>query len=381
MSMNVNRGGINTSTTPNNQTQVRAVDPKVYFLEAETAPLTALMEKTKGEPTTNYKYEWIEKELGTPIGSLNGAINGAVTSVVLQAGEGAMFSINDLLWIPSTGEQMRITAVTGDTLTVVRGWGEVAAVGALDDAMVIMIGPAFPEAVLSGEAIGMKPIIQFNYTQIFRHFAECSRTEAQTQSYDLKNPKMIERRHESMLIHMEARERAYLFGQRYLGFDAGGKPIHSGRGLDTWIVSNRHNATATFNKQKFDIFLEAIFRYGGKRKIGFCSSGIIDAIHQTVLDNSNFLITDKTAEWGIDVLRYKSPYGMVDLYYHRLISQVMPGYGYFVDMDCIKRKWLQKTIVKPNIQAPDYDGYKDEILTEDHIQFSNEQRSGVIYNP
>lgn len=382
MAYNVQRGVIHTSTSPNNQTQIRYVDPKVYFLEAETAPLVALLESLKKESVSNYKFEWIEKTMGTPLASLSAPIDAVQTNIPLQLNEGAMFTVNDLLLIEPTNEQMRVTAIAGDTLTVVRGFGETVAAPALVGARVLLLGSAYPEAQTSPEAIGLKPVIQFNYTQIFKHTAEASRTECQTDSYDYKNPKMVERRREALLFHMEARQRAYMFGQRALGFEAGtGKPIHTGRGVFNWIVSNIHDCLGAFSKQKFDLFCEAIFRYGGKRKRLFCSSEMLDAIDQMVLNNSNYLITDKTKTWGARIVEYQSPYGIVEIQYDRLMSQIKPGYAVAIDIDSIKLRYLQETRVKTNVQATDYDGYKDEILTEDHIQLMNEERHGIIHNP
>jgi hypothetical protein len=51
--------------------------------------------------------------------TLNGAINSSVTSVVVATGQGSRFAVNNLVIVDS--EKMRISAISTDTLTVVRG--------------------------------------------------------------------------------------------------------------------------------------------------------------------------------------------------------------------------------------------------------------------
>jgi hypothetical protein len=379
MALNVTRGAVNTNI--NTTTIIRDVDPKVFFLQAAIAPLIGFLKKMKrGEKANNYKYEWIEKDQGTPLTTADGGETDSATELDVAAGAGVMFTGGDLLWIPATGEQISVTSVSTDKLTIVRAYGETAAAAIPNGTTVVKLGSAFAEGTTSPTGISLNPTIPYNLTQIFKTAAECTRTEAQTDRYDVKNPKMTERRNEAMILHLEEMERAYLFGELKLDI-SGSTPRHVGRGFKKWITTNVHNCSGSFTKAKFDAFMSAIFLYGGTNKVLLASSGMLDAIHAEVLGNSNMNIEPKTKEWGLSITRYRSPYGDIDIVYHRLLSQVLDGYGFAVDLDCIKERSLQNTRVKMNVAANDYDGFKDEILTEAHIQLMLEKKHGIIYNP
>jgi hypothetical protein len=379
MSLHVTRGAVTTNV--NTTTIIRDVDPKVFFLQSAIAPLIGFLKRMKrGEKAANYKYEWIEKDQGTPLTTADGGETDSATELDVAAGAGVMFTGGDLLWIPSTGEQISVTSVATDKLTIVRAYGETAAAAIPNGAVVVKLGSAFAEGTTSPTGISLNPTIPYNYTQIFKTTAECTRTEAQTDRYDVKNPKMTERRNEAMILHLEEMERAYLFGELKIDL-TGSTPRHVGRGFKKWITTNVHDCSASFTKAKFDAFLAAIFMYGGVNKVLLASSGMLDAIHAEVLGNSNMNIEPKTKDWGLSITRYRSPYGDIDIVYHRLLSQVLNGYGFAVDLDCLKERSLQNTRVKMNVAANDYDGFKDEILTESHIQLMLEKKHGIIYNP
>jgi len=378
MALNINR---DTRTTNTDTTLIiRDVDPKIYLREAEVAPLVAFLEKAKPEGTTSYKYEWINKSIGTPFCYASTSYNNSATNIVLGTGEAKQFVIGDIVWNPTTGEHMRVTGVTPstETIAVTRGFGGSADVIASAQ-LLVLLGSAHAEGGTSPVAKTLTASVEYNYTQIFKTVIDLTRTENQTARYDPKSPKMVQLRKEAMILHMEERERAYLFGERKL--DVTASPIHTTRGFKNFISTNVINFSAAFTKLKFDQAIEQINRYGGRNKVLMASSSLLNAIHSEVFGNSNFLITEKTKDWGVSITRYKSPYGDIDIVYHRLLSQVLDGYGFVIDLDLVKRRTLQTTVVRQNVQANDYDGVKDELLTEDGFQLATEERHGIIYNP
>jgi hypothetical protein len=379
MSLNVNRGARTTNT--DTTLQIRDVDSKVYLREAEVAPLVAFLEKAKPETTSNYKFEWINKSIGTPFAYATTGYSDSATDIVVGAGEAKQFTVGDIVWNPATGEHMRVTVVTvgTETLTVVRGFGHAAAI-VVSGQLLVLLGSAHAEGGLSPDAKTLISSLDYNYTQIFKTSINLTRTENQTARYDPKDPKMVQLRKEAMILHMEERERAYLFGERKL--DVGGAtPIHTTRGFKSCISTNVIDFSGSFTKLKFDQAIEQVNRYGGRNKVLMSSSSLLNAIHSEVFNKSNMLITEKTKEWGLSISRYKSPYGDIDIVYHRLLSQVLDGYGFVIDLDLVKRRTLQPTVIKQNVHAPDYDGVKDELLTEDGFQLATEERHGIFLNP
>ena len=131
----------------------RQVEEKVYRLLADIAPFVNLtrmishkrsakmQKRTKTNQIincSNPKFEWLEKDVGTPVAVAQAAYAANVTDIVVD--EADFFTTGDILHVVSTGEQMLVTVVTTatNTLTVTRGYGTIAA-AAIPDLSLIHI--------------------------------------------------------------------------------------------------------------------------------------------------------------------------------------------------------------------------------------------------
>ena len=106
-----------------------------------TAPLNALLAMANSESTNDPKYNHFRDELPTRTMVVNGALNDSATSLVLDAdtSNNPLIVPGAILHNPTTGENVRVTAMnTGtNTATIVRGVGSTAA--AIDDNEVLAI--------------------------------------------------------------------------------------------------------------------------------------------------------------------------------------------------------------------------------------------------
>ena len=378
MALNVSTGARTTDRT----LVVRDVDDKVYLREADTAPLVAFLKKAKQRKrkVENPKFEWIEKVIGTPTTNYTGANETTPgTSITITTGDASMFSVGDVIYVPRTGEQMLVTAVntSTDTLTVQRGWGENPAQPLQNGDLLVYLAPAYEEHATSGEAKWINPIEKYNYCQVVRTPYEISRRELQTATYDLKNPKLQELRRETLILHMEALERQFIFGQAKRDTSTG-KIRDATRGLISFIQTNVYSAGGVFTRQKFTDFLGMVFNYGGKNKVMFVGSDMLEALEAEVFAGANVQITPRSKEFGLSITTWISPYGQIDIVYHRLLSQVHPDMGIVVDLDKVKYAYLQDTQARENIQPPDLDGVKGEYITDAGLQLMNEELHGII---
>jgi len=71
------------------------------------------------------KIEWMEDDMSPRSGTINEALDNSETGVDLASGEGDYLKEGDVILIDS--EQMYVSAVSSDTLTVTRGWGSTSA--------------------------------------------------------------------------------------------------------------------------------------------------------------------------------------------------------------------------------------------------------------
>ena len=388
MALNLQKGAQTTSFNNSSpDTRVRFVDPRIFFAQAEIAPLNALMEKMKRSVrSTSIKPEWVEKDMGTPTTTLNGAIDNQAntTTVNVAAGTGPMFDVNDILWIPSAtgGEQMLVTDRTADALTVVRNWGSAGLAAHADGSQIVKLSSSYAEGATSGVGVKIKPSMPYNVTQIHRTPIELTRSEMQIKRYERgeKGARQDARR-DAMILHLEGVERSFINGDLKEDVTTNRRVA---KGLLRFIATNREDLKGSLTKAKFDSFLKDVMFNGGGKYVLAASGTFMEALHAEVLSKSNMNITPATKEWGLDVTRYLSPFGKCDVFYHRVLSQMLEGnYGgcaMLLDMSLVTKYYLQKMILRENIQANDADGFKDEYLEECCAALHNEANHGFIFN-
>lgn len=386
MGLNLQKGAQTTSFNNSSpDTRVRFVDPRIFFAQAEIAPLNALMERIKRSVrATSIKPEWVEKDMGTPSTTISGAIDDSATTIYVAAGTGVMFDVNDIAWIPSAtgGEQVLVTVRTNDALTVVRNWGSAGAAAAADGAQIVKLSSSYAENATSGVGVKIKPAMPYNVTQIHRTPIELSRSEMQIKRYERgeKGARQDARR-DAMILHLEGVERSFINGDLKEDVSTNRRVA---KGLLRYIATHREDMLGSLTKGKFDSFLKDVMFNGGGKYVLAASGSFMEALHAEVLSKSNMNITPATKEWGLDVTRYLSPFGKCDIFYHRILSQMLEdnygGCAMLLDMSLVTKYYLQKMVLRENIQANDADGFKDEYLEECCAALHNEANHGFIYN-
>lgn len=380
MAQSLTKGNIKTTNFVSSpDTRIRFVDPRIYFAQAKIAPIMTLLEKfNRKMKTTSTKVESNEKDLGTPVTTLNGAIDDSVTTVNVAAGTGVMFDRNDIILVGN--EQMLVTARTTDALTVTRAFGSESAAAALTGAEVVKLSSAYAENATAGVGVTINPLMPFNITQIHRTPIDLSRTEMQTDRYGQPMGAHKQKLKDAMILHMEGKERAFINGQFK---DDTATARRTSRGILRYITTHREDMSSTFTKKKFDSFLKDVMYNGDGNYYLFASGTMLEALNQEVLTNSNMNITPATKQWGLKITDYASPFGDCKIVYHRILSHMLEtqysGCAMLINLDLLTEFYIQKLIVRPNIQANDADGRMDEYLEECCPVLNNEANNGFIY--
>lgn len=382
MALNLTKGNIKSDNFSSNpDTRIRFVDPRIHFAQARIAPITTLLEKFKRKmKATNYKVESNEKDMGTPVTTLNGAIDnsGATVTVNVAAGAGTMFDVNDILLIDD--EQMLVTARTTDALTVTRNFGSEGLAAHLDGAEIVKLSSSYAENATSGVGVSINPLMPYNICQIHRTPIDLSRTEIQTDRYGEPQGALKTRLKDAMILHMEGKERAAIIGQLKNDTSASRR---TSRGILRYIQTHREDMSGAFTKKKFDSFLKDVMYNGDGDYYMFASGTMLEALSAEVLTNSNMNITPETKKWGLKITEYMSPFGNCKIVYHRILSHILEGQysgcGMLINLDLLTEFYIQNLIHKPNIQANDADGRKDEYLEECCQVLNNEANNGFIY--
>lgn len=352
---------------------------KIDVLEPDSAPLTLLTKKIDKRVAVNPEFKWMEEESLTKTDQVNDGtgMNSSDTTMVVD--NGSRFRAGDVVKVPRTSENVLVTAVSTNDLTVVRGWGSTAGAAINDNEPIIIIGNANQEHATKRAMIIGNQTIRTNYTQIFRTPFGISRTAANTEMYggkDLAHIRMMQ-----LIEHQKEIERAFWFGEPKEDL-TGTHPRRATGGIDYWISTNATDAGGALTQTEFNTFLRTGFRYGSKKKWLFAAPIIIEAISFWAASKIQMSVNEKT--FGISIMEYLTPFGTVNLVTMNLFTEVTlySGYAYLIDVEGLGYRYLDNsdTKLKTNIQANDADGQEDEYITECGLQFNNEKKSALLYN-
>lgn len=196
-----------------------------------------------GEPCTNVEHSWNEYEMFDYKSTLDGDIAVADTVLDVASGTGKNFRVGHIIQIDD--ELMKVTAVSGDTLTITKGYGGTVDALHLDAANVEV---CFMESTEGQVAVparysGAKWVT--NYTQIFTDTIEVTGTAAAVAQYGINNLYEIEKQKKQAEIAYQI-NRAIIKGIKY---KSGINSYFSG--ISTMITTNivaGSNADVTLDK-------------------------------------------------------------------------------------------------------------------------------------
>ncbi len=357
---------------------------KILLLEPEAAPLTVILQRTKKgslrERAIDTKFSWHNDEAEGRFDAINNAAGytNAATSVVVDTG--TLFAVDDLVLVPRTAEILQVEAISTNTLTVERGWGDTSGAAIVDNDPLLIIGTAATEGSTSYAARTENPIAVDNYTQIFRNSVEESgsllSSSNETEPHDWA--------HQSKKVgieHLKDMEYAFLFGTPSAGTQ------RSTGGLRHFLTQNNQDAGGVLSEAELEQFMRTVSRYGSDTKTVLASALVISVINNFSVGRMHTSVGDKT--YGVKVMEYISAHGTLNLVKHHLLEgAIYGGYAFAVDFKQgnVKYRFLngmgpgpsRDTKLLTNRQENDRDGRKDEYLTEAGFQVGTPKMHGVL---
>lgn len=395
----------------------------LYLYPNGMAPLTAMLSRMKSSSVSDPEFNWWTKELPSNAGAITGIYTDAGLTISYTSGA----AIGDTLYVKvaeatasffRAGHQCLLrdsSDLTVDVVGIVKtrldnGASSYLSVelieaddnstaGDLSDAdRIILVGNANAEGAAMPDAISFDPTKWYNRTQIFRTPLEITGTALETKLR--RNPQAYaELKREALEQHSIAMEWAFWHSVPSERTGENGKPIrttlgiipairggYSGHGGSAGTVSN-FTTDSTYaghtwlsaGEAWLEEQLEIIFRYGKRDKLMFCGSGTLMALNQLVKNAGQFTFAPSTKAYGIDVMKWVTPLGTINLITHPLFSQepttrnigviVEPenlNYRYINNRDT---KFIAETIGKTNTGYTRRDGIKEEFLTEAGLEY------------
>lgn len=355
-----------------------------------TAPLQALLAMTSSESTDDPKYNHFRDELPDRTLVANSAATNSATSVVYTNDDDEAFILaGTMLYVPSTGEVMRVTAnnTTTNTLTVDRGIGQSGTGQAIaSGAELVIAGHADQEGGTSPDPVSFDATTDFNYTQIFKTSISVSGTLQNT--YLRTGDKEQEQLTKSLKLHMGDIERAMFFGRRDEVNGATATPTRYTGGLLSMItnVSDAASAFATANtitEKEFDrLLVEDIFAYGSNEKIAFCGPRCISNLME--IGKNRWQPTAIDNAYGVSFTRYTTFAGDLLVYMHPMFRQVagLEKQMIILDMPHLKYRYMEgrDTSLVRDVQNNDFDGVKHMYMSECGLEMTHSKVHHVIKN-
>ena len=137
-----------------------------------------------------------------------------------------------------------------------------------------------------------------------------------------------------------------------------------------------------------------MFSYGSDEKLGFCGRRALLTIQQIVRKNSTYNIAGIVKEYGMNVMKLETPFGLLNLKHHPMFSDRQGGttggtafngadaWLWALDMANLKYVHLKGRDIayQPKLQSNDLDGEKSGFLGECSIEVRNADSHYLIEN-
>lgn len=370
-------GAMTTTNVLSNQLAID-LGKEISLLEPDAQPLAVFSRAVEKQATVATKFKWMEDEAKARFDTTSNTATSTITEIPVT--NGTFYQQWDQILNTRTGEQLRVDGVNGNTLSVTRGIGSTAVAMLTGDELMI-IGSAQPENDTSKPARAKNPTIAENFTQIFRTPFEVSGT-LQAVGF-MAQPKEWNRVAKNAGIeHAKDIEYSFLLGRKS-ATNPGATEARTTGGVLSFITSNQTDAGGNLSEAEFNAAMAQAMRYGSPSKLALASATSVSALNK--FPASKQITKNDETTYGMDVSHYTSPFGSLNLVYHRLLEgQKYGGFLVIVDM---KETWYRylandevsrDTKVLPNRQPNDQDGTKSEYLSECGLRFGLQRTHAVI---
>lgn len=396
----------------------------LYLYPNGETPLTGMLSKMGEESVDDPQFHWWTKLLAAQGGTITDVYTDAAMTTALAAGGTAA---GTTLYVKApqalvtefrSGHQVLLRdsahinvdvngKVTSVTLAGANSQIAVRLLEADDNGgtfnlatanSILIVGNINAEGAPMPDAIAYNPDKWFNYTQIFRTPLDITRTARKTKLRTEDAYKEAKR--ESLELHSIELEKAFFWGIATENVGANGKPERTTMGIVTAIKTGAPINVSDFSldtrfaadtwvtsgEEWLDIMLEQIFRYGATEKMAFCGSGAIMGINKLAKERGHINITPQTVSYGLKVMEWITPFGVLYLMRHPLFSYepTTRNSMVIVEMSMLKYRYIDDTMfmgmdttkVSPSHER--LDGTKEEWLTECGLEYHHPLKFGYL---
>jgi hypothetical protein len=369
------------------------MDPQIRVLRPDDTQFTTMTDRASKRQAIREKVLWLEEEdFPRVVTNTSAQVAGDLT-FPLTAGQGKTVQPNDLLRNMRSGEAILVTAVSTDTITVLRAIGRItaAAINAGDSWLVV--SDAQPQGSDFPTARYLQRILGYNYSQITRTPWTFTSTQTAIELYGGREPakEAVRKARE----HKKKWEAIGFWGARSFVASsvapAGNtEPQGTAGGAVEFIQTFRRDATGPLTANFFDQLLADCMVYGSQNKVFFAAPVIVQCM-------SGWNRSGMGSQWdptprnvhGVNVDAFISgAYGYripvvvkKEFAEFPVANKGYGGYGFLLDLDYIEQRPLRDRDTKllTEQQKKGSDTYAAEYMKEGTWEFAHERAHALVF--
>lgn len=371
------QGGINTE-------RLDSFNSKLFRSQlAGTAPIFALSSGSAQFQLTSKIHYWFMKQPYSSKLIASAAANNTATSITVD--KGAVVEPSSVIMNTKTNEYMFVSAVSGNTLTVVRGFAESMAAAVTQNDELLYLGTAKKEGSLAPNPKYRRGVPRMNYSQIFRNGWGTTRT-AELIKFITGN-KATENKEDAVSMHAQDIEMALLLGRKSLNQVDSSEVLSTMDGL-TSIVKNNTALAAAATLDSIQEWMYSNFETCPEgvpnERVVMTSLNVLYILNKLIREagSSYYPIGTATKVYGLDVYALQLP-GMqeVKILAHPLFSQTesLSKSMLIYHPGLIKIGYMTDAEIK-DATPVGMDGQANVITSELTLEYADENTGGVLSN-
>lgn len=350
---------------------------------AGTAPIFALSSGSAQFQLTSKIHYWFMKQPYSSKLIASAEANDSATSITVD--KGAVVEPSSVIMNTKTNEYMFVSAVSGNTLTVVRGFAESTAAAVTQNVELLYLGTAKKEGSLAPNPKYRHGVPRMNYSQIFRNGWGTTRTAEYIKF--ITGNKATENKEDAVSMHAQDIEMALLLGRKSLNQVDGSEVLSTMDGLMS-IVKNNTALVAAATLDSIQEWMYSNFETCPEgvpnERVVMTSLNVLYILNKLIREagSSYYPIGTATKVYGLDVYALQLP-GMqeVKILAHPLFSQTesLSKSMLIYHPGLIKIGYMTDAEIK-DATPVGMDGQANVITSELTLEYADENTGGVLSN-
>lgn len=350
---------------------------------AGTAPIFSLSAGSSSFQLTSKVHYWFTKKAYSNLLIAKAPANNSAVEITVD--KGAIVEPSSVIVNAKTNEYMFVSAVTGNTLTVTRGFADTTAAAIEQNDELLYLGTAKKEGSLAPSPKFRRGVPRFNYSQIFRNGWGTTRSAEHIKF--ITGNKAAENREDAISMHAQDIEMAVLMGRKSMNQVNGSEVLSTMDGLLN-LVKNNSALTSAATLKDIEAWVYSNFATNVQgmpnERVVMTSRNVMLLINNLIRDagGAYYPISAATKVYGMDVYALQLP-GLPELkmmshplfsesdYLNKAMLLYHPGLlkiGYMTDAE-IK-----------DATMPGLDGTCNVITSELTIEYGDENTGGLLTN-